>query len=144
MAYINQEMKKNIAAKIAPILRKHGLKGSLSIRNHMSLVLTIKSGVIDFGSKTMDINKHHYAIHLNGNTAAIAAIRELFDAMNEGNWDRSDITTDYFDVGFYTEITVGKWDKDYVCSGETIDSIKHDIDQLTANIESLKAKIATM
>jgi len=34
--------------------------------------------------------------------------------MNEGNHDNSDIMTDYFDVGWYISVRLGKWDKPYV------------------------------
>jgi hypothetical protein len=34
--------------------------------------------------------------------------------MNIGNHDRSDSQTDYFDVGFYTDISIGRWDTPYV------------------------------
>jgi hypothetical protein len=30
-----------------------------------------------------------------------------------GNYNNSDIMTDYFDVGWYIEINVGKWNKEY-------------------------------
>jgi hypothetical protein len=30
-----------------------------------------------------------------------------------GNHDRSDSMTDYFDVGWYISINVGKWNKPY-------------------------------
>jgi hypothetical protein len=33
--------------------------------------------------------------------------------MNAGNWDKSDIQTDYFDVGWYIDVNVGRWDKPY-------------------------------
>jgi hypothetical protein len=34
--------------------------------------------------------------------------------MNQGNWNRSDVQTDYFDVGWYCDINVGSWNKPYV------------------------------
>jgi hypothetical protein len=33
--------------------------------------------------------------------------------MNDGNHDNSDIQSDYFDVGWYISINVGRWDKPY-------------------------------
>ena len=29
--------------------------------------------------------------------------------MNTGNWDESDIQTDYFDVGWYLQLSLGNW-----------------------------------
>jgi hypothetical protein len=31
----------------------------------------------------------------------------------EGNHDNSDIQSDYFDVGWYVEVNIGKWNKAY-------------------------------
>ena len=38
MAYMNQERKAKVAAKVKPILAKYGMKGSLSVRNHSTIV----------------------------------------------------------------------------------------------------------
>jgi len=48
MAYMNQEKKAIIAAKLKPVLKKYGVKGTLSVRNHSSIVLNVKSGNVDF------------------------------------------------------------------------------------------------
>jgi len=33
--------------------------------------------------------------------------------MNDGNWNRSDSSVDYFDVGWYIDINIGNWAKPY-------------------------------
>ena len=48
MAYMNQQKKAVIASNLKPVLKKYGLKGSLSVNNHSTIVLTVKSGKIDF------------------------------------------------------------------------------------------------
>jgi hypothetical protein len=48
MAYVFQEKKANLAPTIKAILKKYNVKGTLSVRNHSSLVLNIKSGKMDF------------------------------------------------------------------------------------------------
>lgn len=126
MAYMNQETKKAMAPAIKAALTKHGLKGSLSVRDHMTLVLKIQSGVINFEEDRKvenwykpengidpgtEINQYHYENHWKG--AALAAIEDLIKAMNVGNYDNSDTQTDYFDVGFYTDIKIGGWGKPY-------------------------------
>ena len=45
---MNQDKKARIAANVKPILKKFGVKGSLSVRNHLAICLTITEGVIDF------------------------------------------------------------------------------------------------
>ena len=37
--------------------------------------------------------------------------------MMVGNHNNSDISTDYFDVGWYIDINIGKWDKPYEVTG---------------------------
>ena len=50
----------------------------------------------------------------NQYTGACASfMKELVAAMNDGNHDNSDIQTDYFDVGWYIHVNVGKWNKPY-------------------------------
>jgi hypothetical protein len=33
--------------------------------------------------------------------------------MNDGNFDKSDIQSDYFHVGWYVSVNIGKWNKPY-------------------------------
>ncbi len=135
MAYMNQEMKAVIAAKIKPILAKYGVKGSLSVRNHSTIVLTLKSGKIDFignmnrvcgashyqtsrgfrpvTSGNIDVNPYWYQDHFDG--VAKKFLDEVIPAMKGADWyDRSDIMTDYFDTAYYFDVNVGKWNKPYI------------------------------
>ena len=48
MAYMNQQKKAIIASKLKPVLKKYGVKGSLKVSNHSTIVLNVKSGKIDF------------------------------------------------------------------------------------------------
>jgi hypothetical protein len=130
MAYMNQERKAKIAPRIKTILKKYGLKGSLAVRNHSTLVLTIKSGKIDFiqnyndaiddrqpytgrriVDKYLDVNPYHYQNYFTGK--ALACLTEIFNVMNDGNHDRSQPEVDYFDVGWYVDVNVGRWNKPY-------------------------------
>lgn len=133
MAYMSQERKAEIAPKVKAILKKYHLKGSLAVRNHSTLVLNIKSGVIDFVTnynKTnsedpymqargdayvakdyIDVNVYHFDKHFTGQ--ARKALEELYKAMMVGNHNNSRIEVDYFDVGWYVDINIGKWGKPY-------------------------------
>jgi hypothetical protein len=136
MAYMNQELKAERAPAIKAILKKYNVKGSLAVRNHMTLVLNIKSGSIDFignsnrvcgadhyqvsrgfkpnTSGYEQVNQYHFQNHYDGKAKNF--LNEVLDAMNTGNHDNSDIQTDYFDVGFYININIGAWDKPYTIS----------------------------
>jgi hypothetical protein len=130
MAYVSQELKAKLAPTIKSVCKKYGIKASLAVRNHMSLVLTVKQGKVDFinnyldtvgrnehnekwvGEKrNIDVNVYHYRNHFTGKARQF--LEEVITAMNNGNHDRSDIQTDYFDVGWYVDVNIGKWNQPY-------------------------------
>jgi hypothetical protein len=111
MAYMSQENKKTLAPAIKSVLKEYGMKGSIGVDNHSTLVVNLKEGHIDFGSKNDSVNPHWIDKHYTG--IAKQFLNELKDAMMTGNYNNSDIMTDYFDVGWYIEINVGKWNKEY-------------------------------
>lgn len=115
MAYMNQETKAAKAPHIKAILKKYGMKGSLAVRNHSTLVLNLKSGRLDFGGDYIQVNVYHTDSHYQGRVKKF--LREVLDVMNEGNYDNSQPEVDYFDKGFYVSISVGKWDRPYVRVG---------------------------
>jgi hypothetical protein len=41
-------------------------------------------------------------------------------ALNCDNYDNSDSMTDYFDVGHYVDLNIGKWDKPFVCTSVAV------------------------
>jgi hypothetical protein len=121
MAYVSQELKTKLSPKIKAICKKHGIKASLAVRNHSTLVLNVKSGNIDF-FKDFDneasarkfgiqVNTYWYQDHFKGE--ALSFLKEVIPAMNNGNHDNSDIQSDYFDVGWYIDVNIGKWNKPY-------------------------------
>lgn len=115
MAYMNQERKKKLAPAIKKVCEKYGVKATLAVNRHSTLVLNVKSGKIDF---TDYLNKDRslrtlYSNHETKKSTAEKFIKEVREAMNVGNWDKSDIMVDYFDVGWYVEVNIGKWNKPY-------------------------------
>ena len=121
MAYVSQELKTRLAPKIKAICKKYGIKASLAVRNHSTLVLNVKSGTIDFFEEFasgedarkfgIKVNPYHYEKHFTGKS--LKFLTEVIDAMNDGNHNRSDIQSDYFDVGWYVDVNIGKWSKPY-------------------------------
>jgi hypothetical protein len=135
MAYMSQEKKAKIAPKIKAILAKYKVKGSLAVRNHMTLCLNLKSGSIDFiansnkvcgnshyqvarGFKPStsgydQVNPYHFKDHYDGK--ALAFMQEVFAAMKGADWyDNSDAQTDYFDTAYYVDVNIGSWNKNYI------------------------------
>ena len=128
MAYMSQERKASIAPVVKAICKKYNVKASMAVRNHMTLVLNIKQGEIDFMQSYKDagsdrgcsanreithlqVNPYHFNAHFTGEAKAF--LNEVFSAMQTGNHNRSDIQTDYFDVGWYVDVNVGQWDTAY-------------------------------
>ena len=109
MAYVSKETKAKLAPSIKKVLAKYGMKGTLAVNHHATLVCNLKSGPIDFG--TDSVNTYRIGDHFEG--VAKEFLLKLKDAMMVGNHDRSDSMTDYFDVGWYIGINIGKWNKPY-------------------------------
>ena len=137
MAYVSQELKAKLAPTIKAICKKYGVKASIAVRNHSTLVLNIKQGRIDFienfietdangltgkkmgqdqidyirKNRSLDVNPYWYKEHFSGR--ALNFLKEVIPAMNNGNWDKSDIQSHYFNVGWYIDVNIGRWDKPY-------------------------------
>ena len=117
MAYVSQADKKALAPAIKKVLSKYGMKGSISIRHHSTLVVTLQSGAIDFkdyshGDGYIQVNTYHIDAHYSGKAKAF--LNELLDAMKGPKYfNNDDAMTDYFHRSHYTDINVGKWNKPY-------------------------------
>lgn len=133
MAWMNQERKAKIASALKPVLAKYGVKGSLSVRNHSTIVLTVKSGKIDFignfnrvcsntpryvasgwSPRTDYISVNPYWFHEHFDGDAKDFITEAMQALKAASWyDKSDAMVDYFDTAYYIDLDIGKWNKPY-------------------------------
>jgi hypothetical protein len=133
MAYVSQEMKSKLSPTVKALLKKYGLKGSLSVRHHSTLVLTVNSGRIDFiknynetvaphprynereftpAKDSIQVNTYWCHEHFSGDAkdflvAAVAALK------GPDFFDHSDAQTDYFHCSHYVDINIGRWDKPY-------------------------------
>ena len=134
MAYMSQQRKAELAPAIKAVLKKFGVKASIAVRHHATLVLNIKSGPIDFIGNlnkvcsvapgadrygayrpavgSIDVNPYHYQNHFDGK--ALAFLSAIMPVMNTGNHDNSDIQSDYFDIGWYIDVNIGAWNKPYL------------------------------
>jgi hypothetical protein len=142
MAYMSQERKQQRAPIIKAILKKYGIKGSLSVRNHSTLVLSLKSGSIDFienyiqtdakvihggkmsqdqidyirNNRSLDVNPYWYQEHYSG--VAKDFLKEVLDAMYGSDYfDESDAQVDYFHCSHYVDVNIGSWKQPYTVEG---------------------------
>ena len=63
------------------------------------------------------LNHHHFDAADWPQSGAV--MEKVIRALNKGNHDRSDLQTDYFDVGWYVDISIGRWDKPFQYTHET-------------------------
>lgn len=132
MAFMNQERKAKLAANLKKVVPA-GWKYSLAVDNYSTIVMTIKSAPVDLlkamsdryaqqpkyynssrGTEVRDyasVNQYWLADQFEGELLEI--FKNINAALNDGNHDRSDIMTDYFDVGWYVNINIGKWNKPF-------------------------------
>lgn len=111
MAYFSQEMKQKIAPKMKALLKQYGMKGSLSVSNHTQVVLTLKSGPIDF-SPNKGVNIYWIQEHYQG--VAQEFLLKAKEVLRSADWfDKSDASIDYFHTAYYIDIRIGKWNKPY-------------------------------
>lgn len=122
MAYMSQEKKKVIADALKLVVPK-SWKYSLSVSNHSTLHITIKSAPIWIIADEINgrptngyCQLNHYYMHESEsiNDEAKPVLAAIKKAMNIDNYDRSDSQSDYFDVGHYISITVGQWNKPFI------------------------------
>jgi hypothetical protein len=116
MAYVSQEDKAKLAPVIKYVLAKYGMKGTISVRHHSTLVVTVKSGNIDFGGTDIDVNVYWINEHYTGKARDF--LNELHQAMMGPNWFcDDDVQTDYVHRSHYCDIRIGNWQRPYVFMG---------------------------
>lgn len=126
MAYISKDDKNLKAVLLRQLGKKYGVKLSVSRDNHSTIVLTLYSGKIDFfsdylwhktlfvdGTQYIDVNPYYLCDQFKQDSKAFEFLNQALKIMNQGNWNKSDISTDYFDIGFYVTINIGKFKKPY-------------------------------
>ena len=131
MAYITA---KDVAA-IRAELKQAFPKWKFGVRKgsgSLSVDVTIKQGTVDFsegfkdsygGRRYCQVNQYWIDSNWTDYEAkqALLRINEIMhnapgraDA-SRAYFDHSDAMTDYFHTAFYTHLSIGAWDQDYVC-----------------------------
>jgi hypothetical protein len=145
MAYVSQDDKAKLAPQIKKVLSKYGMKGSISIRHHSTLVVTLQSGSIDFGEYThgdgyIQVNTYHIESHYRGKAKSF--LTELLAAMKGPDYfNNDDAMTDYFHRSHYTDINVGKWNKPYFLQTPKKAAVKTSKASKTASFNGWTPKV---
>jgi len=116
MAYVSKEFKKEISPAIKKVLARYKFKGTIAIKNLSTLVVNISKGPLALSDLlNRDVNHHTISYNIEyGSDEWKKFINELVDVMNGENYNKNDIMSDYFDVGYYIDINLGKWNKPYI------------------------------
>lgn len=131
MAYMNQEKKAVIKDALKKVIPKDW-KWSLSVDNHSTIVLTIKSAPVDLIDEVVFVNnKKAYSDHQKYDEKPknhgvnpyyldtqfdfhLSLFESIKKAMYSAGWyDDSDPMTDYFNTAYYIDIKIGRWDKPF-------------------------------
>ena len=122
MAYVSQEMKKELAPAIKAVLTKYRMKGSIAVNNHSTLEVNLSEGYVDciskgerilgLGGVSKSVNVYHIDEWYEG--VAKNFLNELLNAMKGPKYfNNDDAMTDYFSRSHYTDINIGKWNKEF-------------------------------
>lgn len=118
MAYITAERVKEIRDQIKKEFP--GYKVSVT-REHFSGVriaiiaapYNLLAGSEDDKRTNITINTYYIQEHFAYNAQAQKDLLRMHAIANAGNFDKSDLMTDYHHVGFYVWMEVGRWNKPF-------------------------------
>lgn len=134
MAYISQEKKAKIAAALKLVVPKDW-KYTLAVRHHSTIVMTITQAPVDIIAEANEGNRK--AAEWRGNEPHVIkgyfqlndlrfdqaewpqsgeVLEKIIAALNTDNFDKSDPMTDYYHVGHYVDLNIGRWDRHFVCT----------------------------
>lgn len=102
-AYITTEMIAEIRNQLKKKFPNFKFEVRRSPGGYGSIDIFIISGPVKFRDTDGDINHYHIQNYNNN-----SILKKMLDVINYKNWDRSDISTDYFDVGYYVHLYQGR------------------------------------
>lgn len=125
MAFMNQDRKAVIAAELKRVIPQ-GWKWTLGVRHHSTIVLNIWAAPADLLGMIRPNVAHpvdrRFGLYMPRRQDALKGAPQevinqfdrIADALYRGNHDRSDPTSDYFDVGWYVEVNIGSYQRPFV------------------------------
>ena len=127
MAFISQQDKKTLAPAIKAVFKKYGLKGTISIKHHMTLCANVSAGRLDLIGAAAQVGDFRTSGYYQANAYQptnqkykdinpdiFNFYEDLKKAMRGSLWfDKSDIMTDYFHTAYFLDINIGQWNKPY-------------------------------
>ena len=111
---IREELKKNFPSRL-------GWKLSIVRRDYLSLSISIIQAPFELRNDQNNAYEpvNQYWIESRENTQSIPPLKKIFEIANKNNYNRSDVQSDYFDVGYYLNISIGHFGKPFTPSEAT-------------------------
>lgn len=107
MAYISTQEVKEIRNELKATFPQ--IKFSVTRENYSSVNVYIMEAPLKFTERDYE-QLNPYYLDRYSNNDVLEKIKEI---CNRNNYNRSDSQSDYFDVGHYFNLSVGKWDKPF-------------------------------
>ena len=111
---IREELKKNFPSRL-------GWKLSIVRRDYLSLSISIIKAPFELRNDQNNAYEqvNQYWIESRENKQSIPPLKKIFEIANKNNYDRSDVQSDYFDIGYYLNISIGHFGKPFTPSEAT-------------------------
>ena len=105
---IREELKKNFPSRL-------GWKLSIVRRDYLSLSISIIQAPFELRNDQNNAYEqvNQYWIESRENKESVPVLKKIFEIANKNNYDRSDVQSDYFDVGYYLNISIGHFGKPF-------------------------------
>ena len=105
---IREELKKNFPSRL-------GWKLSIVRRDYLSLSISIIKAPFELRNDQKNAYEevNQYWIESRENKQSIPPLKKIFEIANKNNYDRSDVQSDYFDVGYYLNISIEHFGKPF-------------------------------
>lgn len=112
MAYITKETAKKIREALKAEFKD--IKFSVSIEDRTALNICIMESPYFGADDYTQVNQYYISENFPKEQADVLnKVNEIIKTVGE-YYDKSDIMTDYFDVAFYYDISIGRWDKGHI------------------------------
>lgn len=119
MAYLSKEETKIIREKIKNQFGKD-FKFSITNSHFTSINVNLMSSPIDFPKENIQINHYRIEESLKETPNMAEVFKKIFEIITSTKdyYDRNagDPFADYGDQTFFINLSIGKWDKPYICT----------------------------
>lgn len=156
MAYVSKEMKAKQAPVLKALCKEYGIKATIAVRHHSTLVLNIQSGPIDFigignriAREAANRRGHDYYADRDYSQVNVYWVKDHYDGIarefllkaiealkGPDFFDHSDPQTDYFHRSHYYDINIGKYNKPYILTEAQVKPAKKPKKSATVRVKA--------